>query len=593
MDKKKRLEIFLREGFFAAQVPPCFSSQDFSKKVQKASVKWDLIKKERCTEEAAFERYSVARVGHNRRPIAIPNAVSQFYLSRCIADEWTSINKFFRRSKLSLSKPSISVRPGRAIEITPIKQLQEARLLRSCGARFALTSDISQFFPSIYTHSIAWALEGKEVAKRKSVRNDKSLLGNRLDELCRYTQQNQTIGIPIGPDTSHVISEIIGVAIDEILRAKLGKWPSGYRHVDDFTLFFDTETEASKALAVLFEALSTYELKPNIQKTKITRVSQSSIESWVHNFDTFEFSQNRVSQRRDLHRFFDMAFVLAERFDDENVLQYALRRVETEIIKTNNWDVFSAYLMRCMDAFPNTIPECVTIVETYHRYIPKSDFDKKPWQIFVSAQLIYHAPFEKHSEVAWLLWLALRLELSVNSNSVKVLEQMKSSICLCICLALESKKLLKKTLAKSKLPDVSSASSLYGPYWLLVYESAVQNWLPTSRPAVQNDRYFRELFKLDVKFFDANQVPVPIFTLKEELEEKEKSSRIVELLDSDESVYDYFEFSDFNRDYLGRRYRREDEDEDEDEDDEDEDEDDDSGAEWRQYTIDDDDEAPW
>lgn len=585
MNKKERLEIFLREGFFAAQIPPCFSSRDFSKKVQYASVKWDVIKKDRCIEETAFERYSVARVGHNRRPLAIPNAVAQFYLSRCIADEWTVISNFFRRSKLSLSKPSISVRPGRAIEITPIKQLQEARLLRSSGARFVLTSDISQFFPSIYTHAIAWALEGKEKAKRKAVRNDKSLLGNRLDELCRYTQQNQTIGIPIGPDTSHVISELIGVAIDEILRAKLGKWPSGYRHVDDFTLFFDTETEASKALAVLFEALSTYELKPNIQKTRIMRVSQSSMESWVHNFDTFEFSQNRISQRRDLHRFFDLAFALAERYDDENVMQYALRRVETEIVKAHNWDVFSAYLMRCMDAFPNTIPECVTIVETYHRYIRKPDFDKKPWQKFVSAQVIYHAPFEKHSEVAWLLWLALRLELSVNRDAVKALEQMKSSVCLCICLALESKKLLKKPLAKGKLPDITDRSSLYGPYWLLVYESAVQNWLSTSKTIVQNDRYFRELLALDVKFFDADQVPSPIFTLKAELEEEEKSSRIIELLDSDDNVYDYFEFADFNRDYLGRRYRRDDDDDEED------DEATDAELSWSQYQIDDDDDS--
>lgn len=560
MTSKTILRNFLSEGFFAAQIPPCFSSKDFSNKVNKASPHWDLIKKGRCIEEAAYEKYSVARVGHNRRPIAITNPIAQYYLTLCIADAWPIINKFFKGSKISLSTPKLSKTPGRAISITPIKQLQEERLLRSSGSRYSLISDISQFFPSIYTHSISWAIEGKEKAKGKAVRNDKLLLSNRLDELCRYTQQNQTIGIPIGPDTSHVISEIVAVALDKIIKEKLGYWPLGFRHVDDFCLYFDNEYEASKALSILIEVLSIYELKPNIQKTKILKLSEISSESWIHNFDSFEFSQNKLTQRRDLHRFFDLAFSLAQRFDDENVMQYALRRVETEIIKSKNWDIFSAYLMRCMDAFPNTIPECSTIIDTYHKYLRPIDFPLKIWQKFISSQIIQHSPLEKHSEVAWLLWLALRLNIAIDKKAVILLEQIKSSICLCICLELEKRGLLRKALARKKLPEFIDEVNLFGPFWLLMYESAAQNWLPTAVPSVEKNRYFKELLNLEVKFFNPEIAPPPIFSLKNKNEHN--PSAVTELLDSDEDLYDLFEFLDVDKDYLGRRARKNDDDDD-------------------------------
>lgn len=560
MTFEKRLRLFLSDGFFAAQIPPSFNSVSFSSKHNHFSVPWDSIKLGKCTEETAFERYSVARVGHNRRPIAITNPIAFYFLARLIAKEWSALSRLMRKSKLSLSFPELGQTGSRAISITPIKQLAEERLLRSAGARYLLVSDISQFFPSIYTHAIAWAVEGKHVAKSKTARRDRKLLGNQLDELVRFTQSNQTVGIPIGPDTSHILSELIGVAVDQELRKRLGSWPRGYRHVDDFCLCFDTENEAAQAYAKLSESLADFELKVNIQKTKIVRASDFQYDSWVHQFDSFEFSTAKLTQRRDLHRFFDLAFSLAQRFDDENVMQYALRRVETEIVKSKNWDVFAAYLMRCMDAYPNTIPTCVSIIDTYNRYLPATSFKPEAWHTFVSNQVALHAPVERHSEVAWLLWLALRLSLRLQRTAVKMLEQMQSSVCLLLALALESKGLLQTKLARNRLPAHTHAEDLFGPHWLLVYEGAAQGWLNSAVSVVQSDRYFKELFRNDVKFFDSTIAPAPVFTFKGASGNPFVTADSV--FDSDGDVYEFFEFSESDEDYLGRRLRKE-EDEDE------------------------------
>ena len=56
-------------------------------------------------------------------------------------------------------------------------------------------------------------------------------------------QDGQTLGIPIGPDASRVISELIGVALDRSIQ---NSEPSlnGIRFIDDFFFFADTASEA-------------------------------------------------------------------------------------------------------------------------------------------------------------------------------------------------------------------------------------------------------------------------------------------------------------------------------------------------------------
>jgi hypothetical protein len=62
----------------------------------------------------------------------------------------------------------------------------------------------------------------------------------------RETQDKQTGGIPIGPDTSFLVGEIVGTALDLELKSQI---PSlrGTRYVDDYHLYFSTVADAEKA----------------------------------------------------------------------------------------------------------------------------------------------------------------------------------------------------------------------------------------------------------------------------------------------------------------------------------------------------------
>jgi hypothetical protein len=60
----------------------------------------------------------------------------------------------------------------------------------------------------MYTHSLAWALDSKENVKT-NLRSRISSVGDDLDLAARNGQEKQTKGIPVGPDSSQVLAEII------------------------------------------------------------------------------------------------------------------------------------------------------------------------------------------------------------------------------------------------------------------------------------------------------------------------------------------------------------------------------------------------
>lgn len=565
LNKSDRLRLLLAEGFFPSQVPPCFTSFNFASKQHKLAPKWNSIKARRCTEDTECERYSVPRAGHSRRPISIANPVSQYYISRFIADNWGKIYRHLVRSKISLSRPVFKHSLGRSITISSASEVAEEKLLRSAGARFAVITDIAQFFPSLYTHAIPWALHGKAIAKDKKNRNDPKFYGNALDELMRACQSGQTIGVPIGPDTSHIVAEIIGVAIDLQVKANLGAWPKGLRHVDDFYLFFDTEAEAVKGLAAITQALQSYELRHNVLKTRIIPVQQLNEDSWTYGIGAFEFSHGVQSQRKDIHRYFDYLFGLEKNNADENVVLYGLRKLESEIIKRPNWAVFQAYLFRCILQYPNTIQDVAAIVSTYTEYnYPVAEY-KNQWSSVLNSLLQQYAPVSAHGEVAWVLWLCDLLGVRLNKDSVTAVEKIKSPICLLMALNLENRGLVQRRLNRQCFGDYRSEKSLYKDGWLLAYEGAMQGWLPETIDLVKNDRYFCPIYEEGVSFFSREGKIAPIFKLR-----KRRFGNLFqdEDFDADDDITHYFKFSDIAENYLGGKRRDNDwyADEDEDED---------------------------
>tara|TARA_R110002020_G_scaffold93724_2_gene225906 strand:+ start:14321 stop:16174 length:1854 start_codon:yes stop_codon:yes gene_type:complete len=129
--------------------------------------------------------------------------------------------------------------------------------------------DVSGCFDSIYTHSLAWAVYGKDFAKQ----NLKTILGSfagKFDALMQKLNHNETNGILIGPEVSRIFAEIILQAVDTEIAAKLHKkgYTHGvdfkiYRYVDDYFIFYNSDEVCYQIKMTLQESLKMYKLSLN------------------------------------------------------------------------------------------------------------------------------------------------------------------------------------------------------------------------------------------------------------------------------------------------------------------------------------------
>lgn len=133
-------------------------------------------------------------------------------------------------------------------------------------------TDVSSCYPSIYTHSIAWALHGKQHAKDN--RRDMSLIGNIIDARLQNMTQGQTNGIPQGSILMDLIAEmVLGYADIELTKRLNESANEDYkilRFRDDYRIFVNSSELGEQILRELTEVLIDLGLSLGPQKTLLS-----------------------------------------------------------------------------------------------------------------------------------------------------------------------------------------------------------------------------------------------------------------------------------------------------------------------------------
>ncbi|WP_460198184.1 RNA-directed DNA polymerase [Segatella asaccharophila] len=142
----------------------------------------------------------------------------------------------------------------------------------SLDYKYMFITDITSCYGSIYTHSIAWAMHGKQVAKQHI--GDHNLLGNQIDDFMQHMQFNQSNGIPQGNMVSDFVAELVLGYADKLLADKLAnKGINEYkvlRYRDDYRIFSNNKIELEKIALTLQEVLSGLNFQINSSKTKFS-----------------------------------------------------------------------------------------------------------------------------------------------------------------------------------------------------------------------------------------------------------------------------------------------------------------------------------
>lgn len=151
--------------------------------------------------------------------------------------------------------------------------VEQESINQSLNFKYLFTTDIANFYPSIYTHSIPWAIHTKDIAKGIG-RSDKKLLGNQIDLALRQMSWGQTNGIPQGSALMDFISEIVLGYADEILGDKLDTENiTDYKIIrfrDDYRVFTNNKEDSEAIARHLTVILQELGLQLNASKTSLS-----------------------------------------------------------------------------------------------------------------------------------------------------------------------------------------------------------------------------------------------------------------------------------------------------------------------------------
>lgn len=343
---RTRLIRLLDRGFYPIELPPPFKTRSFS------DVRDSLPTPNNYYGSTTFFDGSTFR--GPLRTFGVINPVNYLLLSKFIAEYWGDIGGVFRLSGCSGARPKFPTlsSDGRAIETASLANKRKSQRHLASVYPVILSLDINRFYGSIYTHSIPWSVLGKKEAKRRH--RNRTLRGHwsdTLDTLVRNCNQQQTIGIPIGPDTSRIISELILSRVDvELTSTGSGlSSPQIHHNIDDYQIGCIGLGDAENAQSRFVRTISRYELRLNDFKTSVDHGLSFSPSNFQRHFD---FLRHQLG-RNFVEHFFEILYAQVPLHPNTNVVGYALKRFARKLALNSEQNLVREYLQRLIFAAPH------------------------------------------------------------------------------------------------------------------------------------------------------------------------------------------------------------------------------------------------
>lgn len=200
--------------------------------------------------------------------------------------------------------------------------------------RCLFTADVKNCYPSIYTHSISWALHGKRTARKR--RHDFALAGNRLDKLIQNANDGCTNGIPIGPAVSDLIAELVLAGVDAhfskaLKKSNLASSVLVVRFKDDYRLLAKRAEDGRTALKLLQSSLRAFKLELNEDKTEPRVLPDGLFRPWVSQYH----AANPYPRRRYEYRRFREVYLSVVTIDRANPGTGVIDRFLADLVAKN------------------------------------------------------------------------------------------------------------------------------------------------------------------------------------------------------------------------------------------------------------------
>lgn len=460
---RTRLIRLLDRGFYPVELPPPFKTTNFSKICDTLPVPSEYHGSTTFFDGATFRG--------DLRTFGIINPASYLLLSKFIAENWKDISQVYQLSPCSGSRPKFPNlgADGRAIAAASLATKRVSQRHLASVYPMILSIDINRFYGSIYTHSIPWAAMGKEEAKRRYRAGTLSThWSDRLDKLVRNCNQRQTIGIPIGPDTSRIVSELILSRIDaEITSIGTGLATTQvYHNIDDYQIGTYGLGEAENAQSCFVRAISRYELRLNDFKTSIDHGLDFTPSNFQRHFDIL-----RDQSRRSLvEHFFEILYSQIPLHPNVNVVGYALKRFARQLARTHETELVREYLQRLIFAAPHQARWVLPLLLGVYRQKGANAEIRRltSWGIETCARR------NDVGSLLWFLYAAIFLRIKLTGTVCGQCLGMSNE--LVDLMLFHGKHMSLFSFSVNILRERYAGSNFASPAWLPIYEIGRRGW---------------------------------------------------------------------------------------------------------------------
>lgn len=289
--------------------------------------------------------------------------------------------------------------------------VEQKSLELALSYQYLIKSDVTDCYSSFYTHSIAWALHGKEYAKAN--RTDDKLIGNAIDAILQDMHHGQTNGIPQGSTLMDFIAEIVLGYADSLLSNQLNSeainnnYLDDYyilRYRDDYRIFVNNPITGEIIIKILCEILSSLGLKLHPEKTS---ASNDIIKESLKKDKLYWLNQKQSNS--DIQKHLLIIHTLARQYPNSGSLITALtafyHKIRGQKKSIAHVEPLLGIIVDIAQKNPRAYPNCAAIISFL---ISKVKYKKKKIELIEKIHQKFHMiPNTGHLEI-WLQRISLQ-----------------------------------------------------------------------------------------------------------------------------------------------------------------------------------------
>ena len=465
MDREFVIKALLQQNYLPRQnrwleeVPPRLSSSSFSKA---AAIKLTGVDPRQSTSFLGHDSvtYRLTRFSGVPRVCSIPHPRAYAHLALNIHKNWNHL-EYITKNENSKIHPFEHLDGRIAIIAYPDPLKNKRSPDHSFGKRFVVCADVSNFYPSIYSHSISWATVGFNEAKEN---RRKKTWYNELDAAVRLTKRGETQGVAIGPATSSIIAEVILARVDAELRDDRRDF-TFVRYIDDYVAYCETEEEGRAFILQLTHELDKYKLVLNVSKTEILPLPCTRGDPWVTELViALPESQDEEVSVQHAVEYVNLAVRLDKQWPNGSVLKYALKALSRQRLDYRAMSKVLQYAVNLSFHQPVLLPLLEGLFDAVSSH---GNFE----YCNELQQLLYeHSRFNRSDAVSWALYLCSKHEVAIQDKCAEQI--IRSGDCIPILFLYLFGTSEQQAKVVSFATNGLDRSDLYelDRYWLLLYQ---------------------------------------------------------------------------------------------------------------------------